>query len=367
LKDLPRRRVSEIEPGEAERLLDAGPLILEGATICPGNVTLKTLEAHCSAAHRVQYSVFGGHDWAGLREVDDSTESVTIAQFVQQMEARASAASQKRDPRYLFSVSPFDVCPGLMDAVRLPAEMSSAFVGQWAYRGTCHLPLYRLFLSEQGFRTNLHVDAGHATFVASMCQGRKRWRVLSSSEYTDHRKVLGRSRTQPGVKFNNALMFADLPRPFQTWGPKSRLENANVSVFEGILEPGEILIIPKGAPHAAEALDDSFMVAMNDLTFKGAEDIHDACKKAKTCPSEGLGGTSKEAVRHFLSIRQRALKEYQGTRLVKSLGWEEKPFLQAYGCAAGKYCEMLRRRSAALNLGIKYSCGHDPGGIRSEL
>jgi hypothetical protein len=46
------------------------------------------------------------------------------------------------------------------------------------------------------------------------------------------------------------------------------LESLNVTIFEGILEPGEILYIPAGAPHAATTIGQSLMVASNDRTIE---------------------------------------------------------------------------------------------------
>ena len=44
---------------------------------------------------------------------------------------------------------------------------------------------------------------------------------------------------------------------------------------------GELLYIPGGAPHAAETLDDALMVASNDGSFKGMEELQAVCHKAQ--------------------------------------------------------------------------------------
>ena len=40
--------------------------------------------------------------------------------------------------------------------------------------------------------------------------------------------------------------------PIDTWSPNGLLESLDVDIFEAVLEPNEILYIPKGLPHAAK-------------------------------------------------------------------------------------------------------------------
>lgn len=47
-----------------------------------------------------------------------------------------------------------------------------------------------MFITERGFQTNLHNDHQHYAFIASMCQGRKRWRILTNSELAAHAKEM---------------------------------------------------------------------------------------------------------------------------------------------------------------------------------
>merc|ERR1712060_636618 len=104
-------------------------------------------------------------------------------------------------------------------------------------------------------------DQQNFAFLASMCDGSKRWRVVTNSNLTAFQKELG-ART--GVHLDSKLLFSDIQRPFETWEQHSVLQSGKVIVYEGVLKPGETLYIPSGAPHAAETLGSSLMVASND-------------------------------------------------------------------------------------------------------
>merc|ERR1712139_689631 len=91
----------------------------------------------------------------------------------------------------MFDVPLASYCPSGMSAIQIPRHFSKVFATQWRWRHLsdadgqkcADLPMYNLYLAEAGFRTNLHVDAHHTAFTASMCQGRKRWRVLTNADF----------------------------------------------------------------------------------------------------------------------------------------------------------------------------------------
>eukprot|EP00978_Attheya_sp_CCMP212_P018305 scaffold49931_cov24-Attheya_sp.AAC.1 len=125
------------------------------------------------------------------------------------------------------------------------------------------------------------MDAAHTAFVASMCQGRKKWRILLPHDFTTHHAELSLTTTnhQNDEKLvHGKWIMSNVKRPFETWNNiTSPLESLDVVIYEGILEPNEILYIPPGAPHAATTLDHSLMVASNDQSMQSLHEIIQYC------------------------------------------------------------------------------------------
>lgn len=117
------------------------------------------------------------------------------------------------------------------------------------------------------------------------------------------------------------------------------LELVNSTLF-GVLKPGEVLLIPGGAPHAAETLDSSFMVAMNDHTFPALDEILRACQAVKSCwvDGKGLGGKDVEWLGHTLQMHEVALENLKK----RSLARKDIPFLEAFACDKQRYCQRVR-------------------------
>uniref|UniRef100_A0A7S2XUT3 JmjC domain-containing protein n=1 Tax=Attheya septentrionalis TaxID=420275 RepID=A0A7S2XUT3_9STRA len=115
-----------------------------------------------------------------------------------------------------------------------------------------------------------------------MCQGRKKWRIMLPHDFTKHHaelSLLATTNHQNDEKLvNGKWIMSNIKRPFETWNAStSPLESLDVVIYEGILEPNEILYIPPGAPHAATTLDHSLMVASNDQSMQSLHEIIQYC------------------------------------------------------------------------------------------
>ena len=257
---------------------------------------------------------------------------VSIAEFVDSMrERRKQQSSPNYRPRFLFDVSVFSQCPRIMrngSAVRLPGHVSTSFMQQWSDPwDQCAFPHFNLFLAEAGFKTELHTDSQHFSFTASMCTGRKRWRIIENSAYMQHQEQLGLgspvsgSRVgRGGVKLsggaagggNDALLLADVVawQPLGangTWNLTSILVTSpTLRVFEGILAPGEMLYIPGGAPHAAKTLENSLMFASNDGTTTSMKLLKRACRviRREVAEAETMADTDKADAAHFKQLSE---------------------------------------------------------------
>eukprot|EP00747_Dinoflagellata_sp_TGD_P147274 gnl/TRDRNA2_/TRDRNA2_176794_c0_seq3.p1 gnl/TRDRNA2_/TRDRNA2_176794_c0~~gnl/TRDRNA2_/TRDRNA2_176794_c0_seq3.p1 ORF type:complete len:461 (-),score=44.76 gnl/TRDRNA2_/TRDRNA2_176794_c0_seq3:325-1500(-) len=273
-----RRTVDELKFSEFDKVyLDSLPLILTGASICPSGVTLANVGSFCQGAHKFHVHNRSVTSWAGLDSAGRGN-AMGIAEFVESTGNASQPA--EHPPRYMFDLPIMLHCPELLTRITIPAHMFTTSIyhwdGEWE---NCSVPPHiGLFISERGFATSLHVDNGNTAFWASSCSGRKRWRVVTVDEFAQHEAEF---KHDEGITIEGGrLIFASPKLPFDTWSPQGSggLMDINVSVFEGVVEPGDLLYIPPGALHAAESLDDVLMFAANDHSFRSFDDLDLACK-----------------------------------------------------------------------------------------
>eukprot|EP00747_Dinoflagellata_sp_TGD_P147277 gnl/TRDRNA2_/TRDRNA2_176794_c0_seq6.p1 gnl/TRDRNA2_/TRDRNA2_176794_c0~~gnl/TRDRNA2_/TRDRNA2_176794_c0_seq6.p1 ORF type:complete len:439 (-),score=40.50 gnl/TRDRNA2_/TRDRNA2_176794_c0_seq6:325-1497(-) len=276
-----RRTVDDLKFLEFDEVyLDSLPLILTGASICPSSVTLANVGSFCQGAHKFHVHNRSATSWAGLDPAGRGN-AMGIAEFVESIGNASQPA--ERPPRYMFDFPIMVHCPELLTRITIPAHMFTTSIyhwdGEWE---NCSVPPHiGLFISERGFATSLHVDNGNTAFWASSCSGRKRWRVVTADEFAQHEAEFEHDE---GITIEGGrLIFASPKLPFDTWSPQGSggLMDINVQVFEGVIEPGDLLYIPPGALHAAESLDDVLMFAANDHSFRSFDDLVRACKTHK--------------------------------------------------------------------------------------
>ena len=288
VQPIPRHHVDSLSIEEFDSIyLDRMPLIVQGSTACPAEVDLSSIHDYCRGDIHIPGSLIhtktkNGSEWAGLK-AGSRNETVDFGDFV-----RSMGSSDKL--RFIFDLPMVEICPKLPQHIRIPRQFVNIFSSHFQYRHLASayqegspewkrlcpkLPFFNMYLAEQGFETDLHVDAMHSSFVASMCDGRKRWRVMSTSDFARAYESIG----EGGLNINGTWVMSSIQRPFDTWSPESMLEDLDVTIYEGILEPGEILYIPAGAPHAAITLDQSLMVASNDRTIFSLREFIAFCER----------------------------------------------------------------------------------------
>lgn len=286
IQPLPKFHVESLSLEDFDSVyLDKLPVVLKGATACPSGLDF-------SNAHNVCQGTIPGNFvhtketkesiWAGLKagEIEDM---VDFESFLDEM-GKGEAL------RFMFDLPMVEICPSLPPKVHIPPHFVNMFSSHFMYRhlkenendnghawkGQCpRLPFFNMYLAEGGFQTDLHIDALHTAFIASMCVGRKRWRIMAKSDFVSAYDRIGNG----GLLVNGTYVMSSVNSPIDTWSPDGLLESlTDVTIYEGILEPGEILYIPAGAPHAATTLDQSIMVASNDRTLTSLREATLFCK-----------------------------------------------------------------------------------------
>lgn len=114
-----------------------------------------------------------------------------------------------------------------------------------------------LFLAAAGTRSSLHVDFLHTNFWMVLCRGRKRWRLVPSA----HLPCL------------YPMYLADLNPSFpadldavqanRVWPDPKYPAHAHAEILETILEPGDLIFVPRGWAHQVENLEISVAVSGN--------------------------------------------------------------------------------------------------------
>lgn len=288
VEPLPKVHVDDLPPAQFDAIyLDQLPVIITGTTTCPTQLSdFQHIDQHCSGWIPGNYVKTKARDggeaeWAGFSKPSGFNENIDFLKFVKSMDH-----SNELSPRFMFDVSMVDLCPQLLSHIHVSPQFVGIFASQFLwhqYRDDdvhkcSNMPFMNMYLAETGFETDLHIDSAHTAFMASMCIGRKKWRVITNSDFDHFYSELALADT--GLKINGKWVNSEIRRPFETWSDKSSaLVSMDITVYEGILEPGEILYIPPGAPHAAITLDQSLMVASNDQSIHSLREIDHYCNK----------------------------------------------------------------------------------------
>ena len=328
IEPLPRVHVDDLSNEDFDSLfLDRLPVVLSGTTACPKDLSFSHLEEHCDGSVPGQYvhtkDRGGGRQWAGMKPGDES-ETVGFVDF-----ARSMGATPGEEPRFMFDIDMVDVCPSLLGEVQIPPQLVNIFASQFLWRHLpdsdprkCReLPFFNLYLAEDGFQTDLHIDMTHTAFVSSMCEGRKRWRVMTADDFSSVQSLV--SLSDEGRRVDGRWIMSDIRSPFDTWTDDSPLHSLDVTVYEGTLDPGDILYIPPGAPHAATTLGRSIMVASNDQSVRSLGEIVEYCDAV----NDGWYGCGRYREK-FSVVRDNR------QRHMHSLDREGMVFGRSFGCEA---------------------------------
>ncbi len=297
IAELPKVNIHDISVDEFQSVyLDKFPIILTGVTTCPSNLDFTNIHHHCSGSipgNYVNTKKSNSTSWAGLVE-GDNQNMIDFREWVDNMGHNAE------EPQFLFDIPMAEICPALLEKITIPSHFVGIFSSQFqcfqskqnkhateqegdiTMDDICpQLPFYNIYLAEEKFQTELHIDSTHSSFIASMCVGRKIWRIMTNQDYIKVYQQIGEGGRAVYNSDEQTWVMGSIKRPFHIWGnadtntpskQDSSIENLDVTIYQGILEPNEILYIPAGTPHAATTLDQSLMVASNDHTVQNLKD-----------------------------------------------------------------------------------------------
>lgn len=188
---------------------------------------------------------------AGGKDAEDRAELMRLREALQHLQK----SSTEREGLYIYDLSLPLQLPGLLEHVRLPRFFTHCYLQQTMRQHCFSKSWPTLFIGAKGSQAKLHVDQWHGHFWMYLVSGRKRWTIWHPDDAHLLRPVV-----KPGKVHPTFPDLADLEEG-KIEAPGFR-EARRVDV---VLEEGETLFVPGGAPHLVVNITDSVAVAGNFL------------------------------------------------------------------------------------------------------
>lgn len=161
-------------------------------------------------------------------------------------------AERSATPWLLFDWS-LATCPDLAQSLVMPRYFANDFLFRLPATGAAAAdstsPWPSLFLALAPSRTDLHVDAYGTHFWMAHVRGRKRWITFDKA-------------ATEWLNYTRADRVFELDA-FSPLAPTSDALGRRVLRSDCVLQPGELVFMPEGTPHAVENIDDSLALAGN--------------------------------------------------------------------------------------------------------
>lgn len=268
----------------------AQPIIFQGTTgdiFDPAQWTRDNIKEHCGdrrlvysdddyckthegitenqgqACHQVDYVTedLVGEEWAALKPADLWEFDIhTLRDLMEIQDTPAGSHLQ------LFGATLNHYCPPAMKWVRWPKYFDRDYLqfDKSSFRD----PFF--FISKKGSGSRLHADDTIERVWVQALSGRKHWRLFPPTEYWRLYPNLSRlensQMTENDFGYYPQNFYADAMNPDFEKFPL--LDGA--LMYEGVLEPGEVLFLPEGWAHQVVNLDDTISVVRNFMDWGGA-------------------------------------------------------------------------------------------------
>ena len=211
----------------------------------------------------------------------EQAESIPFTQFITHHIMEMSEERSQKDKRYLVDWSIPQNCEELLQNFNIPIYFSYDLL-QCAPIGY----LYRdswpsLFIGAAGTQSKLHIDSFGSHFWMLLISGRKRWVFYPAADVPllypsyDHSfdPVFA---YDPFPSSEDASAPCSAPCADQSQEELLREEcslSKYATPFEAILEPGDLIFVPSGMPHAVMNLETSVAISGNFVDVSNIEDV----------------------------------------------------------------------------------------------
>jgi len=249
---LERRQAASLSLAECRRdfIRPGRPLIIGGlgphmlSTECCG-LSREWLSANFGEKLVAVYRNFQDHERRGGEQ--DQAELMRLREAL----ALLRKGGKEAEGLYLYDLSLPLQLPGLLNHIFMPRYFAHCYLQQ-TMRVHCFSRSWpTLFIGAANSQAKLHVDQWHGHFWMYMISGRKRWTIFHPEDAHLLRPTVPEGRHHP--------VFSDL---HELEGDEGFERARRLDI---VLEEGETLFVPGGAPHLVVNLTDSVAVAGNFL------------------------------------------------------------------------------------------------------
>jgi len=241
-----RRAASELSYKEfIERYAKPGrPVIITGASITEEEPwTMDFFRRKCNVTTRLQRRNALKWSWGRLEDAG----FLPLPEFLDTFRSNATRRSW-----YLHDWSLPKFCPEVFGpppyrGYTVPKYFAGDYFQRAAFDGYQH-SWPSLFVGSEETQSAMHIDSGGTNFWLFLLSGRKEWRFFSRKDLVNI--------------YQNPLhphFLVDIFEPNITKFPLLRY----AEMFVGVQEPGEIMFIPGGNPHAVRNLEPIHGISMN--------------------------------------------------------------------------------------------------------
>jgi hypothetical protein len=221
------------------------PVVIEGALNgWPAlQWTTHSLAERCPNAELPVYAYdLSATDWAALKDAGQ----LPLPKYLSSQFGHGNS-SRRHGALYGLEMSLRNECPALLEDLRIPSLFADDMLVKYYKKGAWPT----LIIGPQGTQSGLHRDTHDLPFWMAMFRGRKRWRVFAPDD--------------PGMQplyseARNGFLFDPFAPDFSRYPGLGK-----VIVYDHVLEAGELMYIPSGAPHAAFNLEDTIAISGNYL------------------------------------------------------------------------------------------------------
>eukprot|EP00212_Chloropicon_laureae_P002285 CAMPEP_0197489382 /NCGR_PEP_ID=MMETSP1311-20131121/4176_1 /TAXON_ID=464262 /ORGANISM="Genus nov. species nov., Strain RCC856" /LENGTH=483 /DNA_ID=CAMNT_0043033683 /DNA_START=116 /DNA_END=1567 /DNA_ORIENTATION=- len=346
------------EPVIIKGALKAHPFMREGrntpdhfAQVC-GDALIDTV------VYDSNYTGWAGHKDEILMTVRDFVDGYMVK------EGRESSPHPE-ELRYAHSNSygmP-QLCPALQWEVLIPRHASIDLPTAGSRR---NLGQPTLFMGPTGSRSELHMDMYLLPFWLSVYFGQKSFRVIlfedSAAHFEGDFMRTGRHRKV----VTDAATGEERVVSLEIWDPDVEIfpELANVRIYEGEVNAGDVIYVPSGALHGILNTEQSFGATSNALFAPLPSHYTEVCVKANfangckdaldltyrgECESERLDpldlGTASDFAK--CAINSKTAEEFGRDAYTANAGFHDKYLYEAHGF--GSYAEWCQATCANIN------------------
>jgi len=288
--------LSDYDAFQEQYVAQRKPFILSNVEMTTFEFTLDHLVEKCGhidVTKKIKESMLLGDKsvkgWGGLkkfelpREImmpsrntkrDVWDESISLEQFVELTKHFDTIylhdlGLKTRCSSLLWEQTPYD--PPEQQYFRIPAVIgrydflqkvpSSGYQDSWP----------SLFVGRKGSNSKLHIDSGATGFWMYLVSGRKRWIVYDEAERPYLYERIERASFMADVLALNATQDEQERTMIHDYfgATYPLLSRASTGGYEIIQEPGQLVYIPPGSPHAVENLEDIVGISFNQVPKAG--------------------------------------------------------------------------------------------------